>query len=561
MKIIKFFKGRYKVIFVFGQIFSPVANALSIIVIASLIQQVFELFTLGGSINELLKIIADKAIILLVSVFLTIFFKWISLASVNQTMILLKKKFFGHLQTLSVAQIQKKHSGYWMSLLEDDIQQIENFLGQTLLKSVTPVIIGIVCIIAIFFNTWRIGIMVFLLAVINQLVNIFFEKKQRILNKEIAQHTALIRERETDILVGNATIRVYQLQEQVLNRLRKTIKKNCLTEKNCLNVSSLHQIVSNILGTLSFIAPITYGIYLMSIDIYDISQVIFSFQLAGNVGWFLGSISSSIEAISKYNVSCNRLLNFFELKPELNTCIYHNDGSYLVKGQGLSVNYGNYIAVNNLNFQINPSTYISIVGETGSGKSTLLKSIKGILDFSGKLFYNCNLNNLEKSGIVYVPQNVELFEETIFNNLVFWHSVNEKDLEKCCRCCCIDNFINEQPKKYEMIIKERGENLSGGQRQRLAIARALLRQPRLLLLDEATSALDIKTEKKLFNNIRKEFPDMAILSVNHRLDTANLMNEIWVMENGNIVAKGTHENLLETNKIYRQLYTSSKSAV
>ena len=553
----KLLKSWNRILFICGNIINPIAKAAMTLIIASLVSQIFSLTQEPQKLSELLFIIGTDTLLILLCVALNVFSKWLTQLTLNRSMTTLKEEYLVHLQSIPVNKFLEKHSGYWMSLFENDIQQIEIFLGERLLRTITPIISGLVCIIFVFINTWQLGVLVLFLVLCTQLVNKYFGTKHKLFNKKITENATVIRTQETDLLAGEETIRVYQLESPVLERLDRSLQSACHTETDYLKISSIHRFLGDILGTLTLIAPIAYGILLINLGEYTLSQVMFSIQLSGNIGWFVGSISSSIEAVNKFKVCYQRVANVFALEPEKAEAYQENGGYNLVCAQNWSVFYQNFIAVDHANFSIPAGAHIAVIGETGSGKSSLLKGIKGLADSTGSITYSISSTNKSSErgvDIVYVPQNVDLFEDTFLNNLTYWDENKENEARECCRCCCIGDFIESQPQGYNSIICERGRNLSGGQKQRIAIARALLQKPQLLLLDESTSALDRQTEQAVLSNIATAYPSLALLHVTHRLDSIVHADEIWLMNGGKLLAKGTHEELMASNQRYRKFY-------
>lgn len=552
----KLLKRWNKVKFLCGNVINPVAKAAMTLIIASLVSQIFALSQEPEKLPELLSLIFADTFLILGCVVLNVFSKWLIQSALNKSMVELKCDYLIHLQYISVNEFLKKHSGYWMSLLESDIEQIEGFLGKRLFQAITPIVSGVVCIIFVFVNTWQLGVLVLVLVICTQLVNKCFGTKHRIYSKEIAENTTAVRMQETDLLVGEETIRIYQLEKSILKRLDKTLHAACRTEMNYLGITTLHRFLGDILGTLTLIAPIAYGILLVNLGEYTLSQIMFSIQLSGNIGWFVGSISSSIEAVNKFKVSYKRVADVFAIKEESENGYKSDTADNLIEARQWSVVYENLTAVDNICFEIPAGVHIAVIGETGSGKSSLLKGIKGLADTTGSITYHFPSDREETSKVnmVYVPQNVDLFEDTILNNLTYWVENKEEEAKECCCCCCINDFIERQPQGYESRIKERGRNLSGGQRQRIAIARALLQKPQLLLLDESTSALDRKTEQAVLSNIENTYPNLTIVHVTHRMDSIMDADEIWLMDNGKLIGRGSHETLMAFNERYRELY-------
>lgn len=553
----KLLKGRNRILFLFGNILNPFARTAMTLIIASLVSQIFALTQEPKRLKELLCLIVIDTLLILGCVVLNVFSKWVTQLALNRSITELKEDYLVQLQSIPANTFLGKHSGYWMSLFENDIQQIEVFLGKKLLQSITPIVSGAVCILFVFINTWQLGILVLFLVFCTQFVNQYLGKKHKLFNKEITENTTAIRTQETDLLTGEETIRVYQLEAPVLDRLDRTLQTSCHTETDYLKISSAHRFCGDILGTLTLIAPIAYGILLVNLGIYTLSQIMFSIQLSGNIGWFIGSLSSSIEAVNKFKVCYRRVAEVFSLKPEKTEACQKKEGNVLVSAQDWSVFYRNFMAVDHVSFCIPAGAHIAIIGETGSGKSSLLKGIKGLADSTGSIarhFPSGGKDSENRAAIVYVPQNVDLFEDTFLNNLTYWDESREKEAREFCRCCCINDFIDSQPQGYHSRISERGRNLSGGQRQRIAIARALMQKPQLLLLDESTSALDRQTEQSVLSNIAASCPSLTILHVTHRMDSIIHADEIWLMDGGRFLAKGTHEELMSSSRRYREFY-------
>ncbi|MEJ7185347.1 peptidase domain-containing ABC transporter [Staphylococcus epidermidis] len=219
--------------------------------------------------------------------------------------------------------------------------------------------------------------------------------------------------------------------------------------------------------------------------------------------------------------------------------------------------------LHNINLSINKGDKVAFVGESGSGKSTLAKSIIGLyyshqgsLKIDGIDINKINKNNLHKK-ISIVPQDNFLFNKTIFENITMNnHDKTEEDVIKVAKLANIHEDIQKMPMKYNTVVNDMGFNLSGGQRQRIAIARALISNPEILILDEATSSLDQKNEHDIMTNLKNI--DCTVIIVAHRLSTIKNADKIYVLENGEIIASGEHDELIKNSKLYRTLYHSGR---
>ena len=278
------------------------------------------------------------------------------------------------------------------------------------------------------------------------------------------------------------------------------------------------------------------------------------------VGW-VTSIVQQAEASQK------RINEFLSEKNEIinkNNESYTIDGTVEFKNVKLKYKETNIQALNNINFKINSGQSLGIIGSVGSGKSTILELIVRNYDVDSGSIYIDNKNikdhniNVVRNEIGYVPQSTFLFSDTIYNNINFGNIKSDvNEVYNKSKIACIDNDINSFPNKYSSILGERGINLSGGQKQRMAIARALLKNPKILILDDSLSALDTETEHLLINNLNK-FDNITKIIVSHRISTIEKCDLILVVSNGEITEMGNHKELCKQNGYYLETFNKQK---
>ena len=219
------------------------------------------------------------------------------------------------------------------------------------------------------------------------------------------------------------------------------------------------------------------------------------------------------------------------------------------------------LCLDKISLKINPGKKIAFVGSSGAGKSTLLNLLVRLFDvnegqilLNGKNIKNYRLNDL-RNKITYVPQETLLFDGSIKENIKYNSKINDSEIKSLIKLCSLEDFVNSLPEKLNSKIGEGGVKISGGQRQRIGIARALAKKNKFLFFDEPTSNLDLKTESLIFNNMYS-LKNITIIVVAHRLDTIKNFDEIYLFENGKIIEKGKHKELIKRKKDYYNLYMS-----
>lgn len=224
--------------------------------------------------------------------------------------------------------------------------------------------------------------------------------------------------------------------------------------------------------------------------------------------------------------------------------------------------------LNNIKFKVNANEMVAIIGSTGTGKSTIVNFMprfydvtKGYVKIDGIDTRDYNIETL-RNGIGMVLQENRLFAGTIAEN-IRWGKKDAtlEEIKHACRVAQIDEYIESLPDKYDSRVEERGANFSGGQKQRLAIARALIKKPKILILDDSVSALDSTTELKLRTALRDEFKDTTIFMIVQKISSCKNVDRVLVVDDGTIVGNGTHEELIKNNEIYKEISESQKEVM
>lgn len=477
----------------------------------------------------------------------------------------LRERLYKHVQKLSYSFLDSSRAGDLMQRVTTAITDLQNFMGSSLEDFfVSPILVLSVIVYLALSYPWLMGYMLILLICISLLWN-WFSKRLRVATIANQQYQG---EMTTYLQEGLSTIRLVQSfctesKEQL--RFNQANRMALAESIRALRLQSgLWTIVDfiGLLGPFAMIALLGYAMLKFHTNIGDLMEVV----------GMLGMIANPILKISR--LASNSLVGraaadrAFELldtpieifnEPnaiDLSEC----KGRVVFSDANFSYKIGHPV-LKHFNSHIHPGQVIAIVGESGSGKSTILNLIPRFYDLqSGSLLIDgidirrIKLESL-RSHIGMVQQETILIHGTIRENITYGlSSYSEQDLLNAARAADAHDFILDLKNGYETIVGERGVMLSGGQRQRIAIARVLLKDPKILLLDEATSALDSVTEYSIQQALEKLMYGRTTIIVAHRFSTIQNADRILVLKNGSIVESGTHSELIGFSGEYLRLY-------
>lgn len=360
-----------------------------------------------------------------------------------------------------------------------------------------------------------------------------------------------------DIKLLGITNKVNKMTSETLDKQSKLDTKISISRMNIYNTT---EIVKDI---LIFII-IFLGIFLINNNKLTLTTFLIIFMYRNDIFSLVFSYTSLKEYLVKYKVAKNRIMELFDNK-KFPIETYGNESIDNIKGEiefkNVSFAYNKKEIIHNVSFKVNSLEDVALVGKSGSGKSTLFNLLtksydnyEGIITIDGVDIKKLNQKTLIDS-ISIISQNPYIFNLSIKDNLkLIDKNITDDDIINACKTARIHDFIETLPDKYNTLLGEGGVNLSGGQKQRLAIARALLKQSKILLFDEATSSLDNITQDEIQTAIKSISKNFTIITIAHRLSTIINSNKIYLLEEGNIIACGTHKELLKSNTYYKELY-------
>ena len=471
---------------------------------------------------------------------------------------------YSHVQKLEMAYFENQRTGNLMSILNEDINQMERFLNGGA-NQIIQVVCSSIMVSAVFFALQPSLAVISLLPVPAILFGAFwFQKRLAPRYAEVREAAGDVSARLNNNLLGLATIKAFATESFETQHIAQASDAYRTANQRAIAISAAITPVIRMAILAGFTATLVYGGWLtlhgeLAVGAYSV--LVF---LTQRLLWPLTGLADVADMYQRSMSAIDRAMNL------LNTPINITyEGAHLatqkVRGElrfeEVRFSYGDIVTLKNINLTIPAGKTIAFVGSTGSGKSTLIKLLlrfysaqSGRILLDGQVIDELNLQDLRRS-IGYVAQDSFLTDGTIADNIAYGVSgASEQAIADAANAAEATEFIEKLPLGFATRIGERGQKLSGGQRQRLALARAILKNPPILVLDEATSAVDNETEAAIQRSLEIVSRHRTTIVIAHRLSTIRHADCIHVMEAGEIVESGTHDQLLALNGGYTSLW-------
>lgn len=484
----------------------------------------------------------------------------------------LRSAVFSKVESYSLKEFDKFSTSSLITRSTNDIQQIQTVTFMILRMVVSAPLMGVGAVLNATQTApsmaWIIALAVIILMGIIVVLFIVAIPKFKILQKLVDKLNLVTRENLTGLRVIRAFTNEKYEEKKFAKTNRDLMKINLFVNRIMVILSPVMMLIMN----LASLAIIWFGASLIDAGELQIGEMMAFMQYAMQVIFSFLMMSIVFILVPRASVSAGRIGEVLESEPEIrdpkHAKGFPKDIKGLVEFKNVSFSYHNSDTpvLKNISFVAEPGQTTAIIGSTGSGKTTLINLIPRFYDAtSGEVLVdNTNVKDVSQEDLHnklgYVPQKGVLFSGTVNSNIKYGvDEASDEEVEKAAKTAQALDFINKLEDKFEANIAQGGSNISGGQKQRLAIARAIVKHPEIYIFDDSFSALDFKTDAALRKALEEETQNATVLVVTQRISSAIQADKIVVMNEGEIVGMGTHQELLKNNEVYQEIANSQLS--
>ena len=514
----------------------------------------------------------------------------LAMATITQgTLYHMRKKMFVKMQTLPLKYFDTEGHGDIMSYYTNDVDALRQMISQSLPNVLSSLVVVVtVFAIMLYFSFWM-TLTVLLGVIAMYLVTKYVGKHSRKYFIEQQKSLGKTEGYLEEMIYGQKVVKVFNYEDESMKKFNEVNNKLFDDSQKANSYANILGPILNNIGNILYVVVAIVGGLLIYFNVYNLSlsgmaisiSIVVPFlnmtkQFSGNIN----QVSMQLNSIIMGLAGVERVFALIDQEPEVDegkvTISNENDKYEFVKENGEKTEVLGNIDIKNIVFGYNKEKTvlknisitakqgekIALVGATGSGKTTIANLINRFYDVnSGEiLFDGINVNSIKKSdlrkNVGVVLQETNLFTGTVLENLRYGHlDATREECIEACKKTGAHEFIEKLPEQYDTVLRSGGENLSQGQRQLLGISRALLENKPVLILDEATSSIDTKTENVVQKAMYVLMEGRTVFIIAHRLSTISNSDRIIVLDNGEILEMGTHDELIEKQGRYYQLYT------
>jgi ATP-binding cassette, subfamily B, bacterial len=488
----------------------------------------------------------------------------------KKTMEDIKLEAFKQVENLTIESLETNHSGDLLSRMTQDVKQIEGIYNNQIPNLLFSIIYGIGAVLSILIMDWRLGLLVILFGGVSILINKRFSLPIRKHANDLQNHKSRLTQKLIDLFEGIPTTKLYQLESLMSEEYEETNEACVRSEDQTIKLQSSIGLIETCFQYIRYFSLLFLGLILIRNHQLSVGSIAAIVHLQGSANYFFSTIGQFISNTQKSLAGASRVFELYKYPVEedcINNSVSVQKTDDYILFQDVNFGYRNEALFKQLNFSVKRGSVTALVGPSGSGKTSVFKLLlrfynlqKGLILYEGRDIQTIPIKEL-RQDIAYVSQENYLFADTIESNIRYGKpSASLEEVIAAAKKAYADEFIMEQPNGYQTLIGEKGSTLSGGQKQRIAIARALLKNAPILLLDEATSALDSESEGMVNQALEELMKGRTTLVIAHQLSTVQHADQLLVFDQGKLVERGNHKELLtNSNGVYQNLYHQLKS--
>lgn len=554
--------GPYKGMIIFLVIFALLSNGINLL-IPKIIAQSIDNFNKGHlDLSYMLREFCIAAILIFIFTYLQSIVQTYASERVASD---LRLKLSARISAQSYSAVERADPSKLLTNLTSDADSVKLFVSQAIASIASSIFIIIGASILLLNINWKLALTV--IAIIPLIGGSFFYvlSRVRILFKKSREVIDWLNKVINETIMGSALIKVLNSQQLEYGKFLDANK-----EARNLGLSILRMFAS-LIPVIIFISNMAT----LSILLLGGHFVISGTMSLGNFAAFYSYLALLIfpilvigfmsNVIAQASASYQRIYAVLELPEESDLGLLEPTIIGKLAFNNVSLLYGQKLAIKNVSFEVKAGSRTAIIGPTAAGKTTLLYLLTALIkpDSGTVQLDNHDLSQYKKQSLHqqlgFVFQDSIIFNLSIRENIAFSNEVSDASLQKAIQTAELSEFIESLPLKLNTIVSERGTSLSGGQKQRIMLARALAINPQILLLDDFTARVDNQTEKKILNNVRENYPGITLVSVTQKISAIEDYEQIILLMEGEIIARGTHQQLMHESTEYVQIYNSQKS--
>jgi ABC-type multidrug transport system fused ATPase/permease subunit len=526
--------------------------------------QVANSFDIDQNISLLIAVLGFVAVFKAVSLFMARYI--VQLLSIRITRDL-REQYFEHIQSLPLSFYQEQNLGSLSSRAVGDAGQIASSLNSCLTIYLQTPFVLVSTLYLCFQISWQLSMIIFLGMPLIVFPVIFLTRQVKRISRQIQKNQETFTSVLLDFLAGIQTVKIFAMESFSLKKYKEQNDRMAVLESKSAKYGLLTRPLLHMIATCCLAVVLLFGIYTLRMSVGEL------LMFCGLLHMFYEPVKKFAEEnsnVQKGVVAAERMFEVLHLKPQIEDiqgAIEFSGFQHMIEFDHVWFKYKDDWVLKDVSFHIKKGEIIAIVGTTGAGKSTIVQLIprlyevqQGEIRIDGIPIHAITQRSLREQ-IAFVPQRPFLFLDTVAENIAFGKDFSKEEIKEAARKAYADEFIVNLPQQYDTLLAEMGKSLSGGQQQRLAIARALVKNAPILIMDEATSALDAISEGHIKKAIKSLQGNVTQILIAHRLSTLEYADRIIFLQEGEKIAEGSFDELLEICPPFQRLWEAYNAPI